>query len=114
MHIIDTFLIIYLLNFLIVKSKNSSLNHLSLYCTSQLTTGFFKITKITLIFIIFSFYLFMFIEIKLTFKSVSLVRIKNYLSIFNKNMENIFLGIGGIYKVIYFFNIFIILVRHEK
>ena len=57
----------------------------------------------------------MFIEIKLTFKSVSLVRIKNYLSIFNKNMENIFLGIGGIYKVIYFFfNIFIILVRHEK
>ena len=45
----------------------------------------------------------MFIEIKLTFKSVSLVRIKNYLSIFNKNMENIFLGIGGIYKIIYFF-----------
>ena len=44
----------------------------------------------------------MFIEIKLTFKFVSLVEIKNYLLIFNKNMENIFLGVGGIYKIIYF------------
>ena len=45
----------------------------------------------------------MFIEIKLTFKYVSLVRIKNYLLILKKkNMGNIFLGIGGIYKIIYF------------
>ena len=44
----------------------------------------------------------MFIEIKLTFKSVSLVGIKNYLLIFNKNMKNIFLGVEDIYKIIYF------------
>ena len=33
---------------------------------------------------------FIFIKIELTFKPITLVKTKNYLLIFNKNMENIF------------------------
>ena len=86
--IIELFLLICLFNFLIVESKNSVQIIYHFYLVSQLTFGFssFKIIRLILIFIIFILHLFMFIKVKLTFKSISLVRIKYYLLMFNKDM----------------------------
>ena len=55
----------------------------------------------------------MIIKIKLTFKLIKLVKIKNYLSIFNKSMENTF-SYEDIYKTIYFSNILTVLVGSKR
>ena len=67
-----------------------------------------------LIFIIFILYLFIPIKIKLTFKPISLVGIKNYLLIINKSTEKLSFNCGYNYKIIYFSNMLIVLVKSER
>ena len=67
-----------------------------------------------LIFIIFISYLFIPIKIKLTFKPISLAGIKNYLLIINKNIEKLSFNCGYNYKIIYFSNMLIALVKSER
>ena len=56
----------------------------------------------------------MFIKVKLTFKLISLVKIKKYLLVFNRSMEKISFNYRDIYKIIYFYNILIVLVKPKR
>ena len=94
----DTFLVIYILNFLIVKFNNSGLDYLS-FLFSEPIDHRFPFSQDNGINT--NFILFMFIKVKLTFKPINLVKIKLILLIFN-NMEKYLLAMETFIKLFIF------------